>query len=159
MTEAHQVKVYGKAPVGAHPMSMPHLNLLKLLIGDLTKGHRQRIEALREFFPAAQPQHWQLITAGQRAQIVKADPRRGGRLTFGTELISSPAGTITGVLGASPGASTAVPLALAALERLLPQTASSPRLRDYLPARELDLTRDEAATVWARQEVNTLLEV
>ncbi|WP_229503327.1 hypothetical protein [Nesterenkonia sedimenti] len=52
-----------------------------------------------------------------------------------------------------------MPLALAALERLLPQTASSPRLRDYLPARELDLTRDEAATVWARQEVNTLLEM
>ncbi|NLS09465.1 malate:quinone oxidoreductase [Nesterenkonia sp. MY13] len=79
-------------------MGVQNLNLLKLLIGDLTKGHRQRIEALREFFPAAQPQHWQLITAGQRAQIVKADPRRGGRLTFGTELISSPAGTITGGL-------------------------------------------------------------
>ena len=47
------------------------------------------------------------IIAGQRAQVIKKDPKKGGVLQFGTEVVTGADGTIAGLLGASPGASTA----------------------------------------------------
>ena len=49
-----------------------------------------------------------MIHAGQRVQVIKQDAKGRGVLQFGTELIVGGEGTIAGLLGASPGASTAV---------------------------------------------------
>ena len=65
-----------------------------------------------EFVPTAKKQDWRLEMAGQRVQIIKKDPVRGGILQFGTEVVSSADGSIAALLGASPGASTSVSIML-----------------------------------------------
>jgi malate dehydrogenase (quinone) len=75
---------------------------------------------LQEFMPTAKSEDWELITAGQRVQVMKKDDKKGGVLQFGTEVIASADGSIAGLLGASPGASTAVPIMLDVLKRCFP---------------------------------------
>ena len=55
--------------------------------------------------------------AGQRVQIIKKDPVRGGILQSGTEVVSSADGLIAALLGASPSASTSVSIMLQLIER------------------------------------------
>jgi malate dehydrogenase (quinone) len=75
-----------------------------------------RIDALRDFVPTVRGEDWKLEIAGQRVQIIKAHPTKGGALEFGTELIRSADGSLTALLGASPGASTAVSIMLGMLQ-------------------------------------------
>lgn len=188
IVKQHNAKVYGKASVGAPPMSVPHLDtrvvdgessllfgpyagftpkflksstwfdlpfsirahnigpmlavarhnfdLMKYLIGELLATRTKKLKALQEFMPTAKMQDWELITAGQRVQVMKKDPEKGGVLQFGTEVIASADGTIAGLLGASPGASTAVPIMVDLLARCFPDTFPSwePRLRELIPS-------------------------
>ncbi len=71
--------------------------------------------------PTAKAEDWELLNAGQRAQVIKRDKRKGGVLQFGTEVITSRDGSISGLLGASPGASTAVHVMIQVLERCFGQ--------------------------------------
>lgn len=109
--------------------------LLKYLIGELAKGHPEKVDSLREFMPTAKDEDWQLIQAGQRAQVMKKDPRKGGVLQFGTEVIASKDGSIAGLLGASPGASTAVSIMLDLLQRCFPDHIDQwkPALGELIP--------------------------
>src|SRR3712207_7941622 len=85
-----------------------------------------RHETLTEFVPLAEQADWDMITAGQRVQVIKRDPASGrGVLQFGTELIVGADGSIAGLLGASPGASTAVSAMLALVERAFPEQVRS----------------------------------
>ncbi len=174
----HEAKVYGKAAVGAPPMSVPHLDtrmidgkrsllfgpfagfspkflksgslfdlpgsvklnnlvpmlavgkdnmdLTRYLIQQVLQKPEQRLEALREFFPEATLDQWQLITAGQRVQIIKQAPKKGGVLQFGTEVVTARDGSIAALLGASPGASTAVDVMVQIIERCF-----APRLPEW----------------------------
>ncbi|GAA1425228.1 malate:quinone oxidoreductase [Agrococcus citreus] len=178
----HDAKVYGKASVGAPPMSVPHLDtrvvdgeasllfgpyagfspkylktgsytdmfetikthniwpmvraglanldLVGYLAGQVFASRAQRLDALREFMPNARDEDWRLITAGQRVQVMKKDPEKGGVLQFGTEVVTGADGTIAGLLGASPGASTAVHIMLTIFERCFPE--QMPRWRDTI---------------------------
>ncbi|WP_306362997.1 malate dehydrogenase (quinone) [Nocardia sp. CC227C] len=198
VVERHDAKVYGKAPVGAPPMSMPHLDtriidgrqsllfgpyagsspkflkqgslldvaaslrphnigplaamsannlgLVRLLAGQLVSTRRRKVAALREFFPAAVGDEWTMISAGQRAQIVKADPVRGGVLEFGTEVVAAQDGSIAAVLGASPGASTAPAIMLEVLRRCFPHYRRlwAPRLCELMPTVGRSLIDNEA---------------
>ncbi|MGO2658600.1 malate dehydrogenase (quinone) [Mycetocola reblochoni] len=94
--------------------------LIRYLLSQLTASRATKFAELQEFMPTARPEDWYRIVAGQRAQVMKKDPERGGVLQFGTEVISSADGTIAGLLGASPGASTAVPIMLDVLRRCFP---------------------------------------
>ncbi|HEY8961903.1 MAG TPA: malate:quinone oxidoreductase, partial [Luteolibacter sp.] len=78
---------------------------------------KDRLDALQEFFPAAELGDWRLLTAGQRVQIIKQDSSKGGVLQFGTEVVAAADGSIAALLGASPGASTAVDVMLNILEK------------------------------------------
>lgn len=91
---------------------LDNLGLTKVLAQDLMANQAKRIEALRDFAPTAVDEDWKLFVAGQRAQIIKPSSGTKGTLQFGTEVVTSAEGTISGVLGASPGASTAVPIAI-----------------------------------------------
>jgi malate dehydrogenase (quinone) len=158
--QQHAVKVYGKASVGAPPMSVPHLDtriingkkellfgpfagfstrflkngsyfdlpksiewdnifpmlaagwhnlpLTKYLIQQVTQSPTDRLAALKEYYPHAQMEDWELVVAGQRVQVIKKDGEDGGVLEFGTELVCAADGSLAALLGASPGASTAV---------------------------------------------------
>lgn len=94
-----------------------NMALTKYLIGQVLESKEERFAALREFFPEAKEEDWRLEIAGQRVQIIKKDPVHGGILQFGTELVSSVDRSIIAMLGASPGASTAVWIMVDVLER------------------------------------------
>ena len=94
--------------------------LIKYLVGELAKSKDKKFESLLEFMPEAKPEDWRLLDAGQRAQVIKKDRKKGGILQFGTEVVTSADGSISGLLGASPGASTAVHVMLQVLERSFP---------------------------------------
>ncbi|WP_242676916.1 malate dehydrogenase (quinone) [Rhodococcus sp. ABRD24] len=193
LIDQHRAKVYGKAAVGAPPMSVPHLDtrviggkpgllfgpyagwspkflkqgkitdlpgsvkpnnlmsmlgvgvtelsLTKYLIGELMQSPADRIGTLGEFVPKAVGKDWELITAGQRVQVIRKKGK-GGVLEFGTAVVSAADGTIAGLLGASPGASTAVPAMLDVLERCFPREfdAWKPKLTQMVPSLGQKLT-------------------
>jgi malate dehydrogenase (quinone) len=168
--ERHNGKVYGKASVGAPPMSVPHLDsryidgkrsllfgpyagfstkflkngsvsdlfssvkgdniksmlavgrdnfdLTKYLVSEVLKSKDSKYASLREYFPRAVPSKWDFIVAGQRVQVIMPDEKAGGKLEFGTKVVSDANGSIAAVLGASPGASVAVAVVLDVLKRL-----------------------------------------
>ncbi len=94
-----------------------NIDLTKYLINQVMLSREERVDALKEYFPTAKLEDWRLENAGQRVQIIKNDPDKGGILQFGTELVGSRDGSIIALLGASPGASTSVQIALDVLER------------------------------------------
>ncbi|QKJ21093.1 malate dehydrogenase (quinone) [Microbacterium hominis] len=123
-------------------------SLISYLVGELLKNHSKKVDSLRTFVPTAKDADWELIQAGQRAQVMKKDPEKGGILQFGTEVVTGGDGTIAGLLGASPGASTAVSIMLGLLSTCFPDRIDewSPRLRDLIPSYGEKLnTRPDAA--------------
>ncbi|MGC4101183.1 malate:quinone oxidoreductase [Ferruginibacter sp.] len=87
-----------------------NLPLTKYLIQQVTQSDDDRIDALKEYYPNAKKGDWELEIAGQRVQVIKKDEKEGGVLEFGTELVCAADGSVAALLGASPGASTAVPI-------------------------------------------------
>jgi malate dehydrogenase (quinone) len=121
-----------------------NLSLLSYLVSQLAASKETKFAALKEFFPAADPTDWYQITAGQRVQVIKRDSVTGGVLQFGTEVVASADGSIAGLLGASPGASTAVPIMLGLLEKCFPDRieAWTPNLTAIIPGFGQELSAD-----------------
>lgn len=195
--QQHNAKVYGKAPVGAPPMSVPHLDtryignqrsllfgpfagfspkflkqgsmfdlftsinpnnvltmlaaggkemaLTKYLIGQVLLSKEKRMDALREFMPTAKSEDWELVVSGQRVQVIKDTEEKGkGTLQFGTEVITAEDGSIAALLGASPGASTAVHVMLDILQRCFPEQMQEwePKLKEMIPSYGLSLVEN-----------------
>jgi malate dehydrogenase (quinone) len=190
LVNQHSAKVYGQAPIGAPPMSVPHLDtryikgqkallfgpfatfstkflkegswfdlfgsitfsniipmiqagfknisLTKYLIEQVLLSKEQRIKALQEYMPNAKIEDWDLQNAGQRVQIIKNDPQKGGILQFGTELVSSSDGKLVALLGASPGASVTVKIMLDLLEvsfkKELQTTLWQEKIKEMIPS-------------------------
>jgi len=123
-------------------------SLITYLVGELLKNHKRKVDSLRTFMPTAKDEDWELIQAGQRAQVMKKDPDKGGVLQFGTEVVTSADGSIAGLLGASPGASTAASIMLGLLKRCFPDRIDGwqPALRELIPSYGETLnTRPEVA--------------
>ncbi|MBT2531710.1 malate:quinone oxidoreductase [Arthrobacter sp. ISL-48] len=112
-----------------------NMDLTAYLIKEVAKRHGDKVEALREYYPEAKDGDWELITAGQRVQIIKKDPKKGGVLQFGTEVIAGRDGSIGALLGASPGASTAVPIMIELLQKSFPKSFKGwqSKLKDMMP--------------------------
>jgi malate dehydrogenase (quinone) len=111
--------------------------LTEYLIGQVLETNEQRFAALREFYPRLTEKDWRLEVAGQRVQIIKKDPKHGGILQFGTELVGAADHSLIAMLGASPGASTAVWIMLEVLKRCFaPELKSGwlPKLQDMIPS-------------------------
>lgn len=102
-----------------------NLPLTGYLIKQVMMSHDDRMDDLRKFVKDAKNEDWELMVAGQRVQIIKKDEFEGGRLQFGTEVVHSKDGSITALLGASPGASTAVQIMLEVLEIAFPEEVHS----------------------------------
>lgn len=97
-------------------VALRNFGLVKYLVGELLKNKKRKFQSLLDFMPTAVAKDWTLLNAGQRAQVIKKDSLKGGVLQFGTELVTSRDGSISGLLGASPGASTAVYAMLQVIE-------------------------------------------
>ncbi|WP_448110558.1 malate dehydrogenase (quinone) [Pseudomonas lini] len=207
LAEQHLAKAYGKASVGAPPMSVPHLDtrvldgkrvilfgpfatfstkflkegsyldllttttthnvwpmtkvgikeypLVEYLAGQLMLSDEDRLNALKEYFPNAKAEDWRLWQAGQRVQIIKRDEAAGGVLKLGTEIVASADGTIAGLLGASPGASTAAPIMLTVLQKVFKDKVATPawqeKLHQIVPSYGTQLNSNPAkvAEEWA----------
>lgn len=122
-----------------------NMDLTKYLISEVRQSMEQRLEALRRFYPQARAEDWRLEVAGQRVQIIKKDPKKGGVLQFGTELVSAKDGSLAALLGASPGASVTVSIMLDLIERCFPEKAKTEwaaKLNEIFPAREKALETD-----------------
>ena len=96
---------------------LKNIPLTKYLIEQVRQSPEDRLEALREYLPLAQIEDWELEIAGQRVQVIKKNASGGGILEFGTEVVSAEDGSLAALLGASPGASTAVSIMLSLLEK------------------------------------------
>ncbi|WP_063055112.1 malate dehydrogenase (quinone) [Nocardia salmonicida] len=116
-------------------VGLRNFDLVRYLVTELLASPRRKFAQLQRFYPTADPADWILIQAGQRAQLVKPDRRRGGVLEFGTELVSGADGSIAGLLGASPGASIAPSIMRDLLERCFPERRYewAPLLAELLP--------------------------
>ena len=115
-----------------------NIDLTKYLIGQVLQSPKDRLAVLKEFVPTAKRHDWRLEVAGQRVQIIKKDPVRGGILQFGTEVVSSADQSIAALLGASPGASTSVSIMLHLMQRCFKDeigtTAWQTKLKAMIPS-------------------------
>lgn len=97
-----------------------NIPLTRYLIEQVRQSPDDRLNALKEYMPEAKMEDWELAIAGQRVQVIKKDPEEGGVLEFGTEVVSASDGSVAALLGASPGASTAVSIMLGLLKQCFP---------------------------------------
>lgn len=118
--------------------------LVKYLIGQLRLSEPDRVHALREFAPSATDSDWEPTVAGQRVQVIRRDRRKGGVLDFDTTVLSAADGSIAGLLGGSPGASTAVPAMLDVLRRCFADRYDSwlPTLKEMVPSLGVGLSHE-----------------
>ncbi|MCD9055941.1 malate dehydrogenase (quinone) [Staphylococcus arlettae] len=213
ITKKHNAKVYGKASVGAPPMSVPHLdtryidgkrtllfgpfagfspkflktgsnmdlvksvkpnnlitmlsagvkeiNLTKYLISQLTLSSEERMEELRTFVPDANSEDWHVVVAGQRVQVIKDTETGKGTLQFGTELVTSEDGTLSALLGASPGASTAVDIMLDLLQKCYKDEFKQweGKIKEMIPSYGQRLTDNEDLYKEINEEIKKYLKV
>jgi malate dehydrogenase (quinone) len=140
-----------------------NFDLTKYLIGQVLQSSRHRFAALQEYYPGAKPAQWQLEVAGQRVQIIKPDPKRGGFLEFGTELVPAADHSLVALLGASPGASTAVFIAICVLERCFKNELTPngwlPKLKEMIPSYGESLIEDAALSRRVRAETANVLHL
>ncbi len=115
-----------------------NIPLTKYLINQVRQSPEDRLEALKEFYPEAKMEDWELEVAGQRVQVIKKDKEHVGVLEFGTEVVSAADGSIAALLGASPGASTAVSIMITLLQRCygdkLKSQAWQSKLKQMIPS-------------------------
>ncbi|NIF57669.1 malate dehydrogenase (quinone) [Enterobacter sp. Ap-916] len=135
-------------------VGLDNFDLVKYLIGQVMLSDEDRFEALKEYYPQARKEDWKLIQAGQRVQIIKKDENKGGVLKLGTEVVVDQQKTISALLGASPGASTAAPITLNVLKQMFPQQFNSPewqsKIRAVVPSYGQEMNGNAALTqkVW-----------
>jgi malate dehydrogenase (quinone) len=134
-------------------VGMTQMTLVNYLIGQLRLTEPDRVRVLREFVPSAVDSDWELTVAGQRVQVIRRDRRKGGVLEFNTALLSSADGSIAGLLGGSPGASTAVPIMLDVLQRCFADRYQAwlPALKEMVPSLGAELSNEPALydEVWS----------
>jgi malate dehydrogenase (quinone) len=137
--------------------------LAEYLIGQVLQTSAHQFVMLQQFFPRAKRGDWKEAVAGQRVEIIKADPQRGGILEFGTEIVAAQDKSLVALLGASPGASTAASIALEVLRKCfadkLTENGWLPKLRSIIPTYGIDLARDADATRQSRAATAAVLKI
>jgi malate dehydrogenase (quinone) len=96
-------------------------------------------------------------------QIIRKDPVHGGILQFGTELVIAADHSIVAMLGASPGASTAVWIMIQVIERCFGEklTAAgwSDKLKELIPSYGQSLAENAALCQRVRAETAAVLHI
>ncbi|MDR6564567.1 MULTISPECIES: malate:quinone oxidoreductase [unclassified Arcicella] len=142
---------------------LDNIPLTKYLIDQVRQSPEDRLEALKDYLPNAKMEDWELETAGQRVQVIKKDPKHGGILEFGTEVVNAADGSIAALLGASPGASTAVSIMLTLLERCYPNQLSTPawqaKLKEMIPSFGESLSKNAELSESVREHTAETLQL
>ncbi len=137
--------------VGIH--NMP---LTKYLIDQVRQSDDDRLEALRKFMPEANGADWKLAVAGQRVQVIKKHDG-GGVLEFGTEVVAAADGSLAALLGASPGASTAVSIMIELIGRCFGKDRYEGALRQIIPTLGLRLDNNMQLLQETRRRTHEIL--
>ena len=141
-------------------VGVTNFELVQYLVDQLRQSPAERHEALQQFMPTARAEDWTLSVAGQRVQIIKRS-KQGGRQQLGTEVVASGDGSLAALLGASPGASTAVTIMLEVLQRCFKQRLDSEawqqRLQALLPSIQEDPQQDPQVLQRMRERSDALL--
>ena len=158
-------------PLSVRPGNLPalvrsglkNLNLVHYLVEQSLQGMGNRLKALRCYYPAARAEDWQLVDAGIRVQTIKKSDR--GAIYFGTEVFSSADRSIAALLGASPGASVAVNIALETVKTCFPHLLSGAsgqaRMKEMIPTFDVDIKQSGNAPLFERisRETNDRLGI
>jgi malate dehydrogenase (quinone) len=127
-------------------------SLVRYLVTQGLQNMDDRMQALREYYPNARSEHWRLVQAGIRVQAIKKADR--GAVNFGTEVFSSVDCSLAALLGASPGASVSVSIALETVQTCLPHLLASAegreRMRQMIPTFDIDLKRPGNAALFEK---------
>lgn len=144
-------------------VGLDNLALERYLVGQVLESFEERFAALCEFFPNAKQGDWRVEVAGQRVQIIKKDPTHGGILEFGTELVFAADQSIVAMLGASPGASTAVWIMLHVMEHSFADELKTARwftkLKEMIPSYGQSLAENPALCRQLRTETALVLRI
>jgi malate dehydrogenase (quinone) len=96
-------------------------------------------------------------------QIIRKDPVHGGILQFGTELVIAGDRSIVAMLGASPGASTAVWIMIQVIERCFGKKLTAARwstkLKELIPSYGQSLAENVALCQRVRAETAAVLHI
>jgi len=139
-----------------------NIPLTKYLVQQVAMTKSQRMQHLREFIKDAKDEDWELKIAGQRVQIIKKDEKQGGKLEFGTEVVVNKSGNLASLLGASPGASTAVSAMLEVLEKCFPEKLHNEwkdKLLEIIPTYGQQLSDNTGLTEKTRSYTKEKLEL
>jgi len=140
-----------------------NVDLTKYLVKQVVLSDEDRFEELLAYYPNAQQKDWELITAGQRVQIIKKDSEDGGVLKFGTEIVCSSDRSIAALLGASPGASTSVTIMLDVLAKMFPEEMKSKlwqqTIQSMIPSYGRSLIDDGDLCLATRARTSDILEL
>jgi len=140
-----------------------NIPLTEYLISQVSKDHEDRMNDLREFVKDAKSEDWELKVAGQRVQIIKKDEEKGGSLEFGTDVVHNQEGSITALLGASPGASTAVHIMIEIIQlafpEILQQKEKAEKLSAMIPFWNRDLTQHQDEFKEIQQKCMEILQL
>ncbi|NKX56798.1 malate dehydrogenase (quinone) [Arthrobacter mobilis] len=156
-------------PRSVRPANLPTLlsaarsnaGLVAYLVRQILQSPEDRFAELRRFVPDADPADWELITAGQRVQVVKMVSGKGAIAGFGTEVVTSAGGSLAALLGASPGASASVSIVLDVLRSSFPArfAAWQPRLRAMIPSCGIRLNDDPGLARQVRSHFGWVLQL
>ena len=139
-----------------------NLDLGKYLFNQLIQNNETRIETLKKFLPLASSRDWKLSIAGQRVQVIK-QTSKGGVLKMGTEVVTSSDGSLAALLGASPGASTAVTIMIEVINRCWHEKLKSSkwqkRMRVLFPSMEGNINSSQEALFAIRKRNDYLLKL
>jgi malate dehydrogenase (quinone) len=142
---------------------LDNIPLTKYLINQVRQSPQDRLDALKDYLPSAKIEDWELENAGQRVQVIKKDEQHGGILEFGTEVVSAADGSIAALLGASPGASTAVSIMVSLLERCFSKQLETEewqkKLRLMIPSYGSALSEDLELTETIRAQTSHALKL
>ncbi|CAM8394223.1 COG0579 Predicted dehydrogenase [Candidatus Methylopumilus planktonicus] len=119
-----------------------NLNLLTYLVKESKGSFKDKMNALKEFYPLANEKDWKLTSAGIRVQIIKPYKKIGGKLEFGTEVVWSDDSSLAALLGASPGASTSVFSMLNVIEKSFKRRINSKIWKDKIEKMVPSYNRD-----------------
>lgn len=130
--------------VGLH-----NIPLVRYLIQQGTQSMETRMKELRNFYPGAKTEDWELIDAGIRVQAIKKEDGDAGIVHFGTEVVTSADKSISALLGASPGASVSTNIILEVIQKCfaekLRDSEGHKRMKAMIPTYDVNLVLPENA--------------
>jgi len=140
-----------------------NISLTKYLIDQVMQSPEERFEFLQKYYPDARMEDWELAYAGQRVQIIKKDQNGDGKLQFGTEIVADDDGSLAALLGASPGASTAVSIMLDVVKKCFPQKIATAdwknKIKQMIPSYGESLIENGELCLATRERTTRILKL